>query len=183
MNIFIKQLLMVVFLALPLSLTVDCVMANNSQENTLTHTLSASQLTDSTGLVYIGYHVDEKLIAPYLMQLKSHLGEEQFKVFRQGQAKRDHNSFHITLINPFEYPDVKNIDVTTLPKVSFTFEGLGTASKGENTTYFVVASSINAQKMREQYGLKNKDFHATLGFDSKDVFGMSKGRDSLLLRH
>lgn len=144
------------------------------------HTLKASLLKDSTGLVYIGYDVDKKLLKPYLSQLKSYLGEDKFKVFRVGQAKRDHNHFHITLINPFEHPNVKSIDVATLPEINFTFEGLGTAANEKDRTFFVVVSSDKAQQLRKSHGLKAKDFHVTLGFDSQDVFGVSKGMDSLL---
>jgi hypothetical protein len=146
------------------------------------HALTASQLTDNTGLVYIGYDVDKALLAQYLIQLKTHLGEHAFEKYRAAQSSRDHHSFHITLINPYEYPDVKSIDVTTLPPITFTFEGLGTVSKGNNNAYFVVASAEPAQKIRHTYGLKNKDFHITLGFDTKDVFGVSKGVDSLVIK-
>lgn len=180
MNIFIKQLFTVALLAIPLSLTAGDVMAKNTQSESTVHTLYASQLTDNTGLVYIGYNVEKKLVAPYLAQLKSHLGDDKFKAFRAGQIKRDHNSFHITLINPYEYPEVKSIDVSTLPNITFTFEGLGTANKGNDNTYFVVVTAKEAQKVRQQYGLKAKDLHATLGFDSKDVFGVNKDTSSLL---
>lgn len=182
MNIFIKRLLTIAFLVIPLALNMGSAMAKSIQIESMTHTLSASQLKDNTGLVYIGYEVNKALLAPYLAQLKSHLGNEKFKIFRAAQAKRDHNSFHITLINPFEYPDVKNIDVTALPKVIFTFEGLGTASNAKDSTYFVVVSGSEAQKVRQQFGLKKKDFHATLGFDSKDVFGVKKDKSSVLER-
>ncbi|WP_435274876.1 hypothetical protein ACMAZF_16735 [Psychrobium sp. nBUS_13] len=155
-------------------------LASSSVVESSIHTLKASQLKDNSGLVYIGYDVDKKLISPYLAQLKVHLGDEKFNTFRAGQAKRDHHSFHITLINPFEYPNVKNIDVSKLPEITFKFEGLGTASKDAGRTFFVVTSSEKAQQVRKQHGLKNKDFHVTVGFDAKDVFGVSKGMDSLM---
>jgi len=145
------------------------------------HTLKASQLTDNSGLVYIGYTVDEALVTNYLSQLKARLGLQQFEKYRAAQSARDHHSFHITLINPYEYPDVKNIDVTTLPAIRFNFEGLGSATKKSNSTYFVVASAAQAQKVRQTYGLKVKDFHVTLGFDTQDVFGVSKGLESLII--
>ncbi|MCG7532576.1 2'-5' RNA ligase family protein [Psychrobium sp. MM17-31] len=166
----IKKAVLIAALIAPMSTMAGEVM----------HTLKASLLKDRTGLVYIGYDVDKKLLKPYLSQLQAHLGEDKFKVFRAGQAKRDHNHFHITLINPFEHPDVKSIDVATLPEISFTFEGLGTAANDKDRTFFVVVSSDKAQQVRKAHGLKTKDFHVTLGFDSRDVFGVSKGMDSLL---
>lgn len=170
MKYFIKRFVLTVALFIPLSMAVGGDM----------HTLKASLLKDNTGLVYIGYNVDKKLLAPYLKQLKAHLGERQFNIYRAGQESRDHHSFHITLINPFEHPDVKSINVEKLPSITFKFEGLGTASKGKDRTFFVVASSDDGQKLRKAHGLKVKDFHVTVGFDRKDVFGVSKGIDSLL---
>lgn len=178
-NKFITKLLSLCFFSLGLaSLASMTTQAANNM-----HTLTASQLTDNTGLVYIGYDVDKALLAQYLIQLKSHLGDHVFEKYRAAQSSRDHHSFHITLINPYEYPDVKNIDVTTLPPITFTFEGLGTVIKGNDKAYFVVASAEPAQKIRHTYGLKNKDFHITLGFDAKDVFGVNKGVDSLIITH
>jgi len=144
------------------------------------HTLTASQLTDNSGLVYIGYAVGEELVTQYLRQLKARLGLQQFEKYRAAQSARDHHRFHITLINPYEYPDVKNIDVTKLPAITFNFEGLGSASKKGNSTYFVVASAAQAQKVRQTYGLKEKDFHVTLGFYTQDVFDVKKDRSSII---
>ena len=182
MSIFIKRLLAFALIIILLPPSIGRVMSKNIQFEHPSYTLSPSHLKDSTGLVYLGYKVDKSLISPYLALMKSHLGDEKYQKFRQGQVKRDHNSFHITLVNPFEYPNVQSIDVTTLPKVTFTFEGLGTASNTKDTTYFVVVSGIKAQEIREQLGLKSKDFHATLGFDSKDVFGVKKDKSSVLER-
>ena len=175
MKSIIKSLAISLAFLSPLS-----ALASSSVVESGMHTLKASQLKDNSGLVYIGYDVNKKMIAPYLAQLKARLGSEKFNTFRARQAKRDHHSFHITLINPFEHPNVKDIDVSKLPEITFKFEGLGTASKEEDRTFFVVASSEKAQQVRKQHGLKSKDFHVTVGFDAKDVFGVSKGMDSLM---
>jgi hypothetical protein len=52
--------------------------------------------------------------------------------------------------------------------------GLGTASKNENTAYFVVGKSDKLIAVRERYGLPEHDMHITLGFKWKDVFGVRK---------
>lgn len=143
-------------------------------------TLSPALLKDNTGLVYIGYPVSKDLVAPYLVQVKAKVGDAQYKVLRTNQAARDHGSFHITLINPFEHPDVKSIKLSDIPPIRFEFVGVGRAAKEGNQTYFVVINSDKAQQVRSTYKLKAKDFHATLGFDKTDVFGVSKGVDSLL---
>lgn len=140
----------------------------------------ASRLTDNSGLVYIGYEIDKTLIVKYLKNMQAHLGNEKFHTFRANQIKRDHSSFHITLINPYEYPDIESIDISALPSVSFSFKGLGHGQKLKDSTYFIVASSNEAQTIRKGFGLKEKDFHITLGFDTKDVFGIDKSNASLI---
>jgi hypothetical protein len=52
--------------------------------------------------------------------------------------------------------------------------GIGTASKNTNTTYFVVCRSAKLKAIRDRYDLPEQDFHITLGFKWKDVFGVRK---------
>ncbi len=159
-------------------------------------TLSAQQLTDNTGLKYIGYTVPKQLLTTYLAQMKDYLEndlnndskgndskENSFQVFRAAQIKRDHASFHITLINPYEYPDVEKIDVSELPQLTFELLGVGQAEKQSSRTFFVVAKSSGAQKIRHRFNLADKDLHITLGFKSSDVFGVDKSELSLLSAH
>ena len=54
--------------------------------------------------------------------------------------------------------------------------GLGKASRNENTAYFVVCNSKKLDEIRKMYGLKEHDFHITLGFKHKDVFGVRKNK-------
>jgi len=143
-------------------------------------TLVPKLLKDNSGLIYIGYPVSKDLVTDHLAQLKTHVGAEAFTVLRDNQAARDHDSFHITLINPFEHPDIKSISLHDIPPIRFEFVGVGSAEGGANQSYFVVVNAKAAQQVRADYKLKPKDFHITLGFDAADVFGVSKGVDSLL---
>jgi hypothetical protein len=52
--------------------------------------------------------------------------------------------------------------------------GLGTAKKNENQTFFVVCKSDKLDAIRKRYDLPQHDFHITLGFKHKDVFGVRK---------
>jgi hypothetical protein len=52
--------------------------------------------------------------------------------------------------------------------------GVGTAQKNENRAYFVVCRSEKLQAIRKRYNLPEQDFHVTLGFKFKDVFGVRK---------
>ena len=148
-------------------------------------TVTAVELTDNTGLVYIGGVVDKAELTSYLTQMKGILGDE-FGHFRQAQKARDHHQFHVTLINPFELKELKSQDVTSIlskqQALTFKLDGLGRVSKKQSHAYFVVAQSKEAQLLRNNLQLKNKDFHITLGFSPNDVFGIAKDRTSLVIK-
>ena len=145
-----------------------------------TLTLEISELKDSSGVVYLGGKVSEVELSRYLSQLKAELGKEQYAIYRQHQAARDHQSFHVTLVNPYEYQTINKEKLNSSQKFSVTLQGLGKVAKGDKTSYFVVASSSDGQFIRQNLLLKNKDFHVTLGFYPEDVYGVSKGRDTLI---
>jgi hypothetical protein len=52
--------------------------------------------------------------------------------------------------------------------------GVGRAQKNENTAFFIVCDSAKLEAIRNRYELQKQDFHVTLGFNFKDVFGVSK---------
>jgi len=145
-----------------------------------TLTLEISELKDSSGLVYLGGKVSAAELSGYLAQLKNELGDEQYVVYRQHQSARDHQSFHVTLINPYEYQTLDKEKIKKLSSFRVTLHGVGRVAKGDKESYFIVVSSADGQFMRQNLLLKNKDFHVTLGFSSDDVFGVSKGRDTLI---
>jgi hypothetical protein len=62
--------------------------------------------------------------------------------------------------------------------------GVGSAKddKKGNTAHFIVSESEELDDVRSDLGLKNQDFHITIGFNSKDVFGKSKGLDSIFIK-
>jgi len=141
--------------------------------------IKATELKDSAGLVYVGGRVSAADLVPYLEQLKAELGDE-FAGYRQNQAARDHQSFHLTLVNPYEYQTLDKGKIKLDKVLRVNLIGLGKASKEGKTAYFVVAESSDGQFYRQNLLLKAKDFHVTLGFKPQDVFGVSKGRDSLI---
>lgn len=140
--------------------------------------LEIVELTDNSGLIYIGGKVNAADIELYLSQMKEILGDD-FTRYRQYQSERDHQTFHMTLINPYEYKSVtKEIDIGTILSVSLS--GLGQVSKNDKTTYFVVAQSPQASSYRQNLMLTDKDFHVTLGFYPNDIYGVSKGIATLI---
>ena len=52
--------------------------------------------------------------------------------------------------------------------------GVGKAEAKGNAAYFVVCQSDKLDALRDRFELPKQDFHITLGFDKKDVFGVPK---------
>ncbi|GAW96120.1 MULTISPECIES: hypothetical protein [Colwellia] len=136
------------------------------------------KLTDNSGLSYIGGKVNAADLDVYLFQMKQILGDD-FTLYRQYQSKRDHHTFHMTLINPYEYQNLcKRIAIGT--KLSVSLRGLARVSVDHKTAYFVVAQSAQAKSYRQSLVLTAKDFHITLGFYPNDVYGVNKGIETLI---
>lgn len=163
-------------------------LAQLSHENTTLDTLAKSklimvkieELTDKNGLVYLGGKVSKANLAEYLAQLKQYLGKEKFTIFRQHQSARDLNSFHVTLVNPYEYQTINKEKINLSQDIRVTLHGLGQVKKDDKESYFVIASSPDGQYFRQKLLLKNKDFHVTLGFNPTDIYGVSKGLERLM---
>jgi hypothetical protein len=133
---------------------------------------------------YLGVKISKSRIKPFLDDLKDILGEEDYNKFTENQQKRDRNSYHITVINVMEYNSLSKKDfdgfINSLEKVfdysidDLKMKGVGVAQRNENTAYFIVCESNKLDAVRTRYGLKERDFHITIGFKSKDVFGVRK---------
>jgi hypothetical protein len=136
------------------------------------------KLTDNSGLTYIGGKVNTADLSLYLSQMKQILGND-FALYRQHQSARDHHTFHMTLVNPYEYQSLQK-DVIIGTTLSVSLHGLGRVEADEKATYFVVAQSLQAQNYRQQLVLPMKDFHITLGFNPSDIYGVNKGIASLI---
>ena len=142
-------------------------------------------LKDTIGNNYVGINIPEAVVEPHLEKLKEILGEEDFQIFTQNQMMRDNGHYHITVINVMDCNRLsKEMGMTDFVKsVELAFEypiedlellGVGTASKGDNTAYFIVCQSDALDAVRTRFNLNKQDFHITLGFNTKDVFGVSK---------
>jgi hypothetical protein len=142
-----------------------------------------SYLKDVTNNNYLGIKIEKGIVEPFLNELKDILGSE-YETYTKLQQDRDHNSHHITVINVMDYNKLskQNLDgfvnslesVMKYPIDDIQMLGVGTAQKNENRAYFVVCRSEKLQAIRNRYGLPEQDFHITLGFKWKDVFGVRK---------
>lgn len=142
-------------------------------------------LRDVFNNYYIGLSIPEYEIEPFLNDLKDILGEDDYETYTKLQQDRDHGKFHITLINVMDYERLMKtmgIDtfVNSLDSIfkyeidDVKFLGMGTATKGTNQTYFIVVKSDKLKDIRDRYNLPEHDFHVTIGYKFKDVFGVPK---------
>jgi len=151
--------------------------------------ITISQLKDSQGNIYLGAIINKATLSLYLTQLEQYLLDD-FTDYREHQAKRDHQLFHLTVVNPIEYKVInknllnKVLDINSIQNnqtgINVTLLGLGSVKKNSKATYFIVAQSDDGQLIRQKLLLKNKDFHVTLGFKPSDIYGVSKGVETLL---
>ncbi len=142
-------------------------------------------IKDILGNNYLGINIPNGSIQLFLNELKEEIGEDDYEVFTENQQKRDHDDYHITVMNVAEYNKLSNemgMDVFTssLEKVlkyeidDLKLMGIGTATRNENRTYFIVSNSEKLDVIRNRFELPKQDFHITIGFKHKDVFGVRK---------
>lgn len=150
-------------------------------------TYYVTYLKDSLGNNYLGIKVPNSTVTPFLNKLKEILGETEYKDFIQNQISRDNGQYHITVINVSDYNRLlkkegyKNF-INSLNTV-FEYEiddlkmlGVGLAQRSTNRAYFVVVKSEKLDAIRKRYNLGEHDFHITLGFKDRDVFGVRKNK-------
>ena len=141
-------------------------------------------IKDIVGNNYLGVNIYRDTVSPFLDQLKEIIGDD-YDEYVKYQQNRDHGHYHITVINVADYTRVSKemgVDkfVSSLePIFDYEFDdvklmGVGTAERNGNRTYFIVVNSEKLQEVRKKYGLSNQDFHITIGFKYKDVFGVRK---------
>jgi len=142
-------------------------------------------IKDTLGNNYLGVKISPQIVEPFLNELKDLIGEEDFNTYTDLQKKRDHGSYHLTVINVMEYNKLmseKGMDnfVNSLDDVlkyeidDLKLKGIGSATKNENRSYFIVCESDKLDTIRDRYELNKFDFHITLGFKWKDVHGVRK---------
>ena len=141
---------------------------------------------DTIGQNYLGIKIPNEVIDPFLDQLKTLLDKEEYEIYIDNQKKRDHEDYHITVINVAEYNNfTKNgFDkfINSLEPIfryeidDIKLQGIGTAEKSGNRAYFIVCQSDKLEAIRSRYDLPERDFHITIGFKWKDVFGVRKNQ-------
>ena len=142
-------------------------------------------LKDRLGNNYLGLKIPIDIIQPFLVKLKDILGEVDYNIFTENQIKRDGGHYHITVINVMDFNRlskklsidkfVNSLDlIFKYPIDDLKLLGIGRVQKDENVAYFVVCDSDKLDAVRTRFELPKQDFHITLGFSLKDVFGVPK---------
>lgn len=143
-------------------------------------------IKDVLGNNYVGIDIYQHRIMPFLNELEEYVGDEkEYETLTSLQRLRDSGTWHITVINVFEYNALaKSLGMRNflerldaVMKMEFDdliFEGIGKAERNGNTAYFVVCKSDFLASVRDSFGLNPTDFHCTLGFNRKDVHGVRK---------
>jgi hypothetical protein len=155
--------------------------------------LAICSLTDVIGNKYVGVDIVSSLLSKQFdLWENSFPTENQFIEMRVNKAMRDKGKFHITVINVMEFNKLIKDDSDNRAKlekllgnpVKLELVGIGTAedNKKGNIAHFIVVDSPELDEIRNSFDLKKQDFHITLGFDKKDVFGKSKAKDSIFIK-
>lgn len=140
-------------------------------------------IRDVTGNQYLGINIYKDTVNTYLNKLEDIL-EDKYEAYVKCQQNRDRGHHHITVMNPMEYKELSNnigmdkfvnsLEPIFKEEFNINLLGVGTAEKNGNRTYFVVANSPELQEVRKRYNLPHQDFHITIGFLHRDVFGVRK---------
>jgi len=100
---------------------------------------------------------------------------------------RDMGTCHITVATVTEYTEnnfsagtVDNFKDLCITPDDIVPVGVGKVTNETDTAYYVIISCDKLQKLRSKDGLPHKDFHITLGFDTRDVHCVSKGTETIL---
>jgi hypothetical protein len=141
-------------------------------------------IRDTIGNNYLGINIPEGITETFLNELKDLIGSD-YDEFINYQKNRDHGQHHMTVINVMDYNRLSKemgVDkfINSLEPI-FKYEiddikmmGLGTAERNGNRAYFIVCQSDKLDAIRKRFNLTKHDFHVTLGFKHKDIFGVPK---------
>lgn len=143
-----------------------------------------THLKDVLGNNYLGIDIPKHVVEPFLNELKDIVGDD-YDEFVKLKENRDGDHYHITVINVMDYNKlskqmgidkfVNSLDsIFKYPIDDLKILGVGRAQRNENVAFFTVCESEKLAAIRKRYELADHDFHITLGFKYKDVFGVRK---------
>lgn len=143
-----------------------------------------THLKDVLGNNYLGIDIPKTVVEPFLNEFKDIVGDD-YDEFVKLKEDRDGANYHITVINVMDYNKlskqmgvdkfVNSLDpIFKYPIDDLKLLGIGRAQRNENVAFFIVCNSEKLDAVRTRYELNKQDFHITLGFLHRDVFGVRK---------
>lgn len=143
-----------------------------------------THLRDVLGNNYLGLDIPKHVVEPFLNELKDIIGDD-YDEFVKLKEDRDGANYHITVINVADYNRlckhmgidkfVNSLDpIFKYPVDDLRLLGIGRAQRNENIAFFTICQSDKLEAIRKRFELADHDFHITLGFKYKDVFGVRK---------
>ncbi len=145
--------------------------------------LKLEYIKDVTDNNFIGINIYTDLVYPYLQKMKNILGDE-YDEYIKYQQDRDRGHYHCTVLNVADLNSITTKDLSSVNSIEqdlntvditdFKLLGLGSVERNGNKAYFIVCKSDKLKQFRKKYGKEEIDFHITLGFKHKDVFGLRK---------
>ena len=143
-----------------------------------------THLKDVLGNNYLGIDIPKHVVKPFLNELKDIIGDD-YEEFTKLKDNRDGSHYHITVINVMDYNKlskemgvdkfVNSLDpIFKYPIDDLKLLGVGRAQRNENISFYTICKSEKLDAIRNRFELADHDFHITLGFKYKDVFGVRK---------
>ena len=150
-------------------------------------------IKDVQGTNYLGIKFSYSAVVDYLEALKTFINDDDLYTTlvtnQQARDKKEGHTHHMTVINVMEmkklfetfgdFHDRINL-IQSMDILDLEMLGVGKAERDGKVAYFVVCDSSTLDEIRSSLDLPKQNFHITLGFDPKDVFGVSKSTDSLI---
>ncbi|NCQ51487.1 hypothetical protein GW796_06250 [archaeon] len=138
---------------------------------------------DSKGNDYLALDISPSNFLPYESFMINHGFNHEVNL----KKERDNGKYHITLINVAQWGFlIKKGETDSILKqynnqlFKLTPYGIGKAEKNGNTAYFLIFENDLLNNIRINSNLEQHDFHMTLGFKDKDVFGKPKNRSTCI---
>lgn len=135
-------------------------------------------LTGTSAGPYLACRVEQDLLRSCEVEFLHHFGERMWDLMVRQKRMRDHDGYHVTIIEPAEYkPEVARL---VGMEVRVKLIGCGVVRNGSDISAHVVVASDSIQDVRRQEQLKFKDLHVTMGFLWHDVHDVRKNDITLI---
>jgi hypothetical protein len=152
------------------------------EANTGWHCGKVTEIKSQSGEEYLGVYIPEPFVLPCVRAMSNFMNDDSVAVYRRNQNIRDDGSYHMSILDPREYPTHKSKLTAHVEEtyVWLRLIGLGRQTSDSDETYYCIVRCEGADILRNKAGLGLKDMHITLGFRKRDLYGVPKGESTLI---